>query len=1058
MSKPSFNKRPIYPIDKNVFVSTTIPEPFKDQIRSIVNSGEYGKLEELLINYPVNLSFAELNLNTSLLHAVIQSQLTKPQKLNLITLLIKHGISIDNLDENGYAPLYYAIKSQDYDIVSLLIEHNSKLNKLSKNYDYFRLALTPSIGQCKSQLFNIQDQAMMSKYYSQQMKLERDLKIQINAMPFNREIIDYLLDFITNLPEERLTFIDLSNNTIHKELNIKLLGDDVNQYIPQFENKLYYTLEGITKELAGVENQDQLISKKMDITKSVRSELIKLLDVKSTKTIPSLDENFIYDQQDIDDLVAAANQANIPQNLNNIYGTFINGESLITNNLFDELLNKYQQKQQEMINSLLNIRKSINDLRNLLQNALPTDPRQPPQNTGAAAFNSIIGLGPGIQVDLDILLGDIDNNIYAPALPIRTYVHNYIFGQNDEKLVTINKFINTIRLVNHILIQIYQRQQFRDLVNPNLTLENANKEQKERKKLQEPIIKNLQNINFNNELIKNCKTLNEFIIEVNNITETGLLYKKYIQPPDNTEVLLFNDNFILTQYQFTDDSNNLSSIQQLIGNAANFANIINSIDLYSEKQIYYYNPPVAAPPAPVNYMYVAPPPAPIAINISGNLNDFPKPQLPFPPAPAVPEPSYRMIYLPANNQILNLRVIASIYHEHIFKSLLNPGNRNFYNLRDEFQRQNPDIRIEQINKLMLSSLDNSIKKNFEELANFTITVAAETLVKNKLLRNPVRVPNLTDQNITRILNQKLKLIEIERENRQQEFYLDENYTSAEPIDVIPCLNNNRKMLELLKRKMHVDPKEYQELIFKLGNSEVLNDLNTRDKITKNELNMYLLNHTQKFKDGLDFLNKQLDDQIKMKQLDFIVNNIPNNYLINNSDFDTDINNKTLNNITFKNIYKDLVNKQAESNLYMVTQLTLKLNLLFQNVILPQVKKFLQFFVQANLDATIDYNNIQRELQPIIQNIIYYHMNIDPTKSKETQIPLETSVDAFSNLFINLLDENEKTKLTSIYNDRLKSKILDLLTILCKYYGSVYRNFLKYIFNDTRYRRLDNRLV
>ena len=136
-------------------------------------------------------------------------------------------------------------------------------------------------------------------------------------------------------------------------------------------------------------------------------------------------------------------------------------------------------------------------------------------------------------------------------------------------------------------------------------------------------------------------------------------------------------------------------------------------------------------------------------------------------------------------------------------------------------------------------------------------------------------------------------------------------------------------------------------------------------------------------------------------------------------------------------------------------MNLYLPIVFSDIIIPQTKKFLQFFVETNLDNILDYNNLKDQLKPIIDNIIYYHMNIDPTKSKEMQIPLESSVDAFSNLFISSLDEDTKTKLLTIYNERFKSKIIDLLTIVCKYYGSIFRNFLKYIFNDTRYRRLDS---
>jgi hypothetical protein len=192
-------------------------------------------------------------------------------------------------------------------------------------------------------------------------------------------------------------------------------------------------------------------------------------------------------------------------------------------------------------------------------------------------------------------------------------------------------------------------------------------------------------------------------------------------------------------------------------------------------------------------------------------------------------------------------------------------------------------------------------------------------------------------------------------------------------------------------------------------------------------------------------------------------NIPNNYLINTGDFDNNINNLELDitpirNITFKNIYKDLVNKQTECNLYLTNIILIKLNILFEDIILPQVKEFLQFFADNNLDAIIDYATLRNELQPIIYNIIYYHINIDPTKSKEPQIPLESSVESFSNLFILPLDEETKIKLTTVYNERLKIKIIDLLSIICKYYGCVYRNFLKFIFNDTRYRSLDRVLI
>lgn len=1021
MSRPPFIKP-----EKNVFVTPSISETIKDNIRSIVNSGEYGKLEKLLTDTPVKLTFLEAGLNISLLHGVIQSTLTKTQKVDICKLLIKNGIAVDILDEKGFAPLYYAIKDQNFELVKLLVDSHGKLNK---KFDYFQLALQPYIGECKSQLFNVQDQAMMSKYYSQQLDIERDLKIKINQMPFNLEIIRYLIEFITHLADEKISYIDLESNPIEikKERNIKLVNAD---YIPDFENKLYYILENITKDIydnlrIGSINQDQIISKKTELTIKIREELKTILNTRLLNTIPSVRNEFIYNQNDLNNLENPANAANINLNLENIYLSFIKRGSYSPVNIFNELFNKYEDIQENIINS-------INTIPNLI--------------TALSNIQNIIGI-PGNLINLNLLLGNINVLIQGANL------NQYDFDVNNSKLEIIRKFFFFIRDSNQLLLLIFILPDFQNLIDQNFNVGNDPNRNR-----QLSIIDDLRNIYYGrSQLIQNSRILNEFFMEVNNITEAELLYKKYIQPPNNIDYLLFNNNFILNQYPLD---------LQNINNVGDINNYLNNLAIFSEKQLSYYDNPNNLAGFNLQYYLIQNPipvPFPGIININNSSNaippvdDFPKPQPPY-----LQEPTYPAILLPGNNvEIINLRVLACIYHEHIFKSFLNPGNRIFYTIRDNFQRENPDIKIDQINKLMLTTLDAAIKRNFEELIKLTLTITAGTLVNNKLLQNPPA--DLTDQNIKQILGQKLKLIDIEKDNRQQEFYLDENYTSSEPIDIIPCINNSQKILKLLRKKINVDPKQYQDLIFKLGNSSILKDLNPKNKITKNELNLYLSRHTQKYKDSLNFLNKQLLDDINVKQLDFMTKNIPNNYLINTGDFDNNINNLELDitpirNITFKNIYKDLVNKQTECNLYLTNIILIKLNILFEDIILPQVKEFLQFFADNNLDAIIDYATLRNELQPIIYNIIYYHINIDPTKSKEPQIPLESSVESFSNLFILPLDEETKIKLTTVYNERLKIKIIDLLSIICKYYGCVYRNFLKFIFNDTRYRSLDRVLI
>ena len=65
--------RKTYPPEKNVFIQQTIPSSIIDNIRTLTNAGEYGKLEEFLINYPVKLNFSEnkLTSNSTCIHNLL---------------------------------------------------------------------------------------------------------------------------------------------------------------------------------------------------------------------------------------------------------------------------------------------------------------------------------------------------------------------------------------------------------------------------------------------------------------------------------------------------------------------------------------------------------------------------------------------------------------------------------------------------------------------------------------------------------------------------------------------------------------------------------------------------------------------------------------------------------------------------------------------------------------------------------------------------------------------------------------------------------------------------
>jgi hypothetical protein len=1043
MSKAPF-KKSFYPPEKNVFVTNTIPDSFKDQIRSIVNSGDYGKLEELLINYPVSLSFVESDLKISLLHNVIQSQLINIQKEKLVELLIKRGMSINITDENSFTPLYYAIKLQLPNIVKILIEKTHNLNRSPKNFDYFRLALEPSIGQCKSQLFNVNDQAMMSKYYSQQIQIERELKKKMNSLPITNDIIKYLVDFIEGLPREKLKFYNLENNQIIGTNKVLLLGDEEEKQFPLFENKLYFELEDITKNIQeslknGEINEDQILATKLNLTKKIKIVLDTELDTKSLNTIPSIRNGFIYDPVDL----AKADKEDL-------YAKFIERGNYNPINLMRELFIKYTRIQNTILENINNIPRLITDLLNVA-------PR--------------IG---NLPIDLNRLLLSINTIIVAYHIN-----DDFNFNQADTRLLLIKKFNDFIINITAALIRIYQEPLFLILINPDF----INELGPPNRRNQEPIIDDIRNNipNLNDKIIDNYKILNKFIIDVNNTSESGLLYYRFINPPHdatkNNERLIFNNHFILTKYNqpvplAPDVAPQLMPVIPVEGAPPNpippYNPYILDIGMYTIKEIKYYNIPQSNPTQLEQHQIDIPTllaaggiPRINRINIpkSTTLIDFNNPDR-FTDSLRYPkdlrENKYQLLFDPENNKILNLKILASIYHEKIFKDILN-DQVYIDGVKRLFSQENSSISEDILNKILLTTLDSAIKNNFKELVNLSLFVTAGTLVNNKLLNVASRPANNINENrINAIITKKLDIINLQRSNIDQIFYLDENYTSSEYNDIISCLNNNVDIIKRLKSKMHVDPKEYQDLIFKLGNSNILRELNPRNKITRINLNDYLTRHKIKFVNNVKFLNNQLQQEIKTKQLDFIVIPGNNDYLIEDDYFNDIDSIRHLNgdNFTFDQIYNDMIQKQEKSNLYLVQQIRLKLNKLFELAIFPKIKEFLQFFTEGSLDAIINYATLKDNLEPIINDIIYYHMGIDPTKSKENGIPLESSVNRFSDLFINLLDEDSKSKITGIYNERLKTKIIDLLSILCKYYGCVYRNFLKYIFNDTRYRKLN----
>ena len=334
------------------------------------------------------------------------------------------------------------------------------------------------------------------------------------------------------------------------------------------------------------------------------------------------------------------------------------------------------------------------------------------------------------------------------------------------------------------------------------------------------------------------------------------------------------------------------------------------------------------------------------------------------------------------------------------------------------------------------------------MVNLVINSVSKEIVSSKLKNTPFA----TDINkIFNTIQKRLEKEELNKRDTSNYYYLDENYTNGEKIDKLPCLNNNIELIRLLRRTIHVNVSEYSDLIFKLGIPDVITAINDKNKLTKLELTKYLNNHDEKFKLDITYLNMQVKEDLTKNQLNlfknfntFIFDRTANNIRINNQPYRYDV------------IYTDLIDNQVLANQYLVSEITIKLNNLFENNIIPTTKEFLNYYINGELDTVLDYNALKDNLQPIISDIIYYHLHVnpnDPNKPKDTKT-LDEIVQNYNNLFLNDINEDSKVNIITNYNDKFRSNLITYLTITSGYYLNIYRNQLRYIFNKVRYSKLD----
>ncbi|XP_033109307.1 uncharacterized protein LOC117110654 [Anneissia japonica] len=95
------------------------------------------EIVDLIIKYGADLSMKD-NLGRTALHTCIMNSLTSSeeqltQMLQICKLLIKHGISVDEMDINGSTPLHYAINVPSYHMMKMLIEEGASVNAPNKS-------------------------------------------------------------------------------------------------------------------------------------------------------------------------------------------------------------------------------------------------------------------------------------------------------------------------------------------------------------------------------------------------------------------------------------------------------------------------------------------------------------------------------------------------------------------------------------------------------------------------------------------------------------------------------------------------------------------------------------------------------------------------------------------------------------------------------------------------------------------------------------------------------------------------------------------------------------
>jgi hypothetical protein len=376
--------------------------------------------------------------------------------------------------------------------------------------------------------------------------------------------------------------------------------------------------------------------------------------------------------------------------------------------------------------------------------------------------------------------------------------------------------------------------------------------------------------------------------------------------------------------------------------------------------------------------------------------------------------------------------------------------------------KNKNLKDNVNEELTLRAFHDIINTCYKEIIDTILKFTSKYIV-NKELSNFAESDN-NEQLKNKILNilKQFNTIENKPNNsnsKKPKYYLDENYIDYTPIDVelFTCVKNNLELIKLIRKYKYIKTKEYQEILFRLGDQDILNYLNPLhnkssdfDKIKPIDLTYYKQKHEKKFENNVKFLiDKFKQDLIKNELgmfkindniLEIIKNDLPIPSVFNNTD-----------------IINDIANTRIVTTKYITDNIKNKLKIVFKDVIIPTLKDFFKLYVGSIMDDIIDYTKLEYIIEILINDIINKILQVDITQIDEDKISMNDVVTNLSNVFTNRLKNysvNYKSKqFSDVYDEMFKQKLISFLDKITNYYNNLYQNHIKFIFNHTRYSKL-----